>query len=105
MFQRPRQSCIDLILTNIQKRFQNFSIIETGLSDFHKLTVTVLKSYFRKNEPKKLINHNFKNVSNQQFRTEHVKELSESNVNARQFDSFQTISLGILNKFVNLNYS
>ena len=33
---------IDLILTNRQKSFQNSANIETGLSDCHKLTVTVL---------------------------------------------------------------
>ena len=51
IFQKPRYpTCIDLILTNRQKRFQNSTIIKTGLSDFHNLTVTVLKSYFKKTE-------------------------------------------------------
>ena len=35
--------CIDLILTNRPKSFQKSMVIETGLSDFHKLTITVLK--------------------------------------------------------------
>ena len=34
-------SCIDLILTNRPNSFQNSMVIETGLSDFHKLTTTV----------------------------------------------------------------
>ena len=33
-------SCIDLILTNKPSYFQNNCVIETGLSDFHKLTMT-----------------------------------------------------------------
>ena len=37
-------SCIDLILTNFPKCFQHSMAIETGLSDFHKMTVTVMKS-------------------------------------------------------------
>ena len=41
-------SFVELILTNMPKSFQNYMVIETGLSDFHKLTVTVLKSSFRK---------------------------------------------------------
>ena len=45
-------SCVDLILTNMQKSFQNSMVIETGLSDFHKLTLTVLKTSFRKKSPK-----------------------------------------------------
>ena len=41
-------SCIDLMLTNSNRSFQNSSIIETGLPDFHKMIVTVLKIYFQK---------------------------------------------------------
>ena len=41
-------SCIDLILTNRQNSFRDTIVIETGLSDFHKLTVTVLKTFFKK---------------------------------------------------------
>ena len=95
-------SCKDLILTNIQKSFQNSTIIETGLSDFHKLTVTILKSYFKKQKPKELIYRDFKNFSNQQFRTELVKELHKNNVGVSQFELFQTISLGLLNKLATL---
>ena len=44
-FKNPdKPSCIDLILTNCSRSFQNFCAIETGLSDFHKLVVTVLKT-------------------------------------------------------------
>ena len=41
-------TCIDLILTNRQQSFQNSTTIETGLSDFHHLTVTVMKTKFKK---------------------------------------------------------
>ena len=36
---------ISLLLTNSVRSFQNSCALETGLSDFHKMTVTVLKSY------------------------------------------------------------
>ena len=36
-------SSIDIILTNKKHCFQNSMAIETGLSDFHKMTVTVMK--------------------------------------------------------------
>ena len=45
-------SCIDLIQTNSPRSFQDSSVFETGLSDFHKLTNTVLKQYFPKPKPK-----------------------------------------------------
>ena len=32
-------SCIDLIITNRPKSFQNSMVMETGLSDFHKLCI------------------------------------------------------------------
>ena len=48
-FKNPENpTCIDLILTNSPRSFQNSSVFETGLSDFHKLTITVLKQYFPK---------------------------------------------------------
>ena len=41
-------SCIDVILTNNPNSFQNSGVIKTGLSDFHKMTVTVMKTTFGK---------------------------------------------------------
>ena len=45
-------SCINLILTNCSRSFQNTGVFETGLSDFHKRTFTVLKQYYPKQKPK-----------------------------------------------------
>ena len=37
-FKNPNNpSCIDLIVTNRPKSFQNSMVIETGLSGFHKM--------------------------------------------------------------------
>ena len=47
-----KPSCIDLILTNCPRYFPNSCIAETGLSDFHKMVTTVMKTIFRKMEPK-----------------------------------------------------
>ena len=47
-----KPTCIDLILTNCPRFFQNFFVIETGLSDFHKMIVTVMKISYRKIEPR-----------------------------------------------------
>ena len=40
------------MLTISVRSFQNSYALETGLSDFHKMTVTILKSYFKKNKLK-----------------------------------------------------
>ena len=46
---------IDLILTNCPGSFQNSCVIETGLSDFHKMVVTVMKISYRKIEIKNFL--------------------------------------------------
>ena len=52
-FKNPENpSCIDLILTNKPRSFQTKCVIETGLSDFHRMTISVLKMHFRKLPPK-----------------------------------------------------
>ena len=42
-----RPSCIDLILTNCPCSFQNSCVIETGLSDSHKMVVTVMETTYK----------------------------------------------------------
>ena len=44
-------SSIYLILTNNTNSFQNSGLIETGLSDFHKMTFTVMETTFEKLKP------------------------------------------------------
>ena len=43
-------TCIDLILTNCPGSFQNSCVIETGLLDFHKMIVTLMKTFYREIE-------------------------------------------------------
>ena len=43
-----KPTSIDLILTNHARCFQHSGIHEAGLSDFHKLTFTVLKMFYTK---------------------------------------------------------
>ena len=45
-------SCIDLMLTNKQERFLKAKTVETGLSDFHKMVVSVFKTSFQEQKPK-----------------------------------------------------
>ena len=41
---RENPSSIDLLLTNSKNNFDEAVVLESGLSDFHKLVVSVLKS-------------------------------------------------------------
>ena len=71
MFKNPENHrLIDLIITNRSKMFQNTINVETGLSDFHLMTITVLKSYFKKSKPKIIAYRDYKYFSNSNFRTE-----------------------------------
>ena len=73
-FKNPHNpSCIDLILTNRPKSFQNTTLVDTGLSDFHKLTITILKTHFKKAPPKIISYRDYKNYSSHSFR----KDLEE----------------------------
>ena len=43
--------CIDFFLTNRQQYFQQTNAIETGISGFHKMYVTVMKTHYKKQKP------------------------------------------------------
>ena len=52
-FKNPENpSCIDLFITNSFQSFQKTTTVTTGLSDFHNMTVTVLKTTFPKASPR-----------------------------------------------------
>ena len=44
-------SCIDLFITNSYQSFQKTATVCTGLYDFHKMVITVLKTTFPKAKP------------------------------------------------------
>ena len=67
-FKNPENpSCIDLILTNKPCSFQTKCVIETGLSDFHRMTISVLKMHFRKLPPKIISYRDLKKFDNERF--------------------------------------
>ena len=45
-----KSSCVDLIMRNRRKSFQNSWAFETGPSDFNKMTLTILKVSFKKKQ-------------------------------------------------------
>ena len=67
-FKNPNNpSCIDLIITSRSKSFQNSMVIETGLSDFHKMCITVMKMYYSKQKPTIIHYRKFKDFNNDSF--------------------------------------
>ena len=67
-FKNPiKPTCIDLIITNRPKCFQDSVVIETGLSDFHKMSATFMQMYYTKQKPSIVRYHKFKNFCNDSF--------------------------------------
>ena len=75
-FKNPlNPSSIDLILTNRPRIFQNSTTVETGLSDHHMLTITVMRKFFQKQTPTTILYRNYKNFDQHFFRNELLKEI------------------------------
>ena len=87
-------SCIDLIITNCSSNFQNTKTISTGLSDFHKMVVTVLKNSFQRSSPKEIVYRDYKNFDRNVFRRELEKRL---NAQINEYNHFEQIFLEVLN--------
>jgi len=90
-------TCIDLILTNRPHNFQNSITLETGLSDFHLLTVSVLKSSFRKKPAKVIKYRNYKNYSYLNFRSHVDSVLDTIELSSISNDRFVQLITEILN--------
>ena len=91
-------SCIDLILTNKPLYFQNTNVLETGISDFHKLTLTIMKSSFYKQEPNIFNYRNYKKFNNESFRNDLLYEISKKGFHDVICGEFETLFLKTLNK-------
>ena len=88
-------SCIDLFLTNRPRTFQCTTTIETGISDFHKLVVTV---FYKKQRPKIIHYRNYKNFENGNFRQDLKKELLKFDVTNAPLSKFNDTVLSVLDK-------
>ena len=98
-FKNPdHRSCIDLFLTNRPRTFQCTTTIETGISDFHKLVVTVLKTFYKKQRPKIIHNRNYKNFENDNFREDLKKELLQFDIMNAPLSKFNDTVLSVLDK-------
>ena len=96
-----KPSCIDFLLTIRPKSFQNSSVVETGLSDFHKMTVTVMKTTFEKLKPRVSYFRNWNEFCNENFRTQLLNKLSLDNFNnsSNDINIFLEICINTLDVF------
>ena len=91
-------SCIDLILTTLPRSFQNSSVLETGLSDFHKMIVTVLKTTFQRLPPKIRNYRDYSYFDHGMFRTCLCNNLSKED--AGNLEKFIKVCINKLNNQV-----
>ena len=89
-------SSIDVILTNRKRCFHGSMTIETGLSDHHKMTLTVLKTYVKKSEPIIINYRNYKNFNNILFREQLVDELQMIDKAIIKYDDFKECFMNVL---------
>ena len=89
-------SCIDLFLTNSSPSFQHTTTVETGLSDFHKMAVTVMKTTFPKAQPKIIYYRDYKNFDLTLFRSELREELMKNK--SQGYFHFEVTFLRVLEK-------
>ena len=73
-------------------------MFETGLSDFHKLTTTILKQYLPKPKPKIVNYRDYKNFRNDEFRAELDNEILKHHISNIEYQHFLNIFIEILNK-------
>ena len=85
-----KPSYIDLILTNRPRSFHRSHIIDTGLSDFHKMTATVMKIFFKIQGPRVLHYRDYKSFNTQIFWQDVFANLHEENVNINYLEEFLT---------------
>ena len=98
-FKNPiNPKCIDIILTNRVHQFQNTRVIETGLSDHHKLTLTVLKNEFPKAAPKIIKYRDLANLDNSKFRMDLQLRLSEYDVENMEYSIIDSIFMELTDK-------
>ena len=94
--ENPR--CIDLFLTNSVQSFQNTSVFVNGISDFHKMILTILKTSFPKSGPKKIIYKNYKNYNSNSFKSDLKKQLKCT----ESYESFENVFLDVLQRYAPL---
>ena len=90
-------SCIDLFLTNSPLSFQNTVAMSTGLSDYHKMVITVLKSTFAKKKPKEIIYRDYKNYNGDFLKSDLKVALCNEGVR-NHYALFEKIFLQVLDK-------
>ena len=88
-------SCIDLLLTS-PLSFQKTSVVNIGCSDFHKMSVTVLKTKVPKLKPKEVNYRYYKNFVETDFKHDLKNALRIADIDSIGYGKFEDIFLKVL---------
>ena len=91
-------SSIDHILTNQKSLFMKSTAIETGISDFHKCVLTILRSKFIKGSPKVISYRKLHDNLSTETIANALENVLESN-QIDTYDEFQNTLISIVDKF------
>ena len=91
-------SCIDLFLTNRTKCFQSTMTMETGISDFHEMVITILNFFCKKQKPKIIHHRNYKTSNANLFKEELNNELLYTDITNAELVEFTSTVLSVLDK-------
>ena len=95
-----KPSRTDPFLTSSHRSFQNTQTIETGLSDFHKSVVPILKMYLPNNQPKVATYRGYKSFGDTEEILSEIKKLEPLNKNICIFHNACIEVLDILHKIM-----
>ena len=95
-FAKRPPKCYDLILTNCKYNFQNTKVINTGYSDFHKMTV--LKTEFVQTKPLQINYRDLTQYNSVNFVQNLGIKFARDQLSYRDFNKFQQILCEILGK-------
>ena len=98
---KDNPSCIELFITKSPNSFHNTSTITTGLSDFHKMVITVLKATFTKSKPKVITYRDFKLFNEEKFKTDLKNILRITKISS--YHVFEKIFLKVLGRHDPIN--
>ena len=92
------RSSLDLILTNSAQSFPKINAFKTGISNFNKLTTTVLKQYFPQLKPKVINCRDYQKFCDDEFRAQFDSEILKHEISNMEYQHFLNIFIEILNK-------
>ena len=88
-------SCMDVIITNRKAYFKKACILETGISDFHKLTAVSFKSQILKAPPKRKLYRDYKAFDENSFNNDLKTKLGS--IKILNYSPFKDIFINVPN--------